>query len=55
MEKSVLKLILYRECKEVKSITEPNSDESLTYILEIAEKWKKEDAKRNTIKFSIEK
>ena len=53
-KKQNLKLTLYRDYKEIRTIIEPNTDEKLNYILEVSEKWKREDTKRNTIRFSIE-
>jgi hypothetical protein len=49
-----LKLILYENGKEVKTILKHNSETSIEQIMDTAEKWRKKDIKKNSIKFSIE-
>jgi len=56
MEKEkTLKLILYKDCKEVEVILEENTKKGLDIILNKVEEWKNEDKKKNTVKFIIEK
>jgi len=50
-----LKLILYKDCKEVKMILEENTKKGLDIILDKVEEWKNEDIKKNTVKFIIGK
>ena len=55
MEKEkTLKLILFRDCIKIKTIIELKTEEGLTSIIGKAEKWKSEDIKKNTVRFSIE-
>lgn len=54
-KEKTLKLILYKDCIEVKTITELNTKEGLNIILNKIEIWKAEDSKRNTVKFIIGK
>jgi uncharacterized protein YqgV (UPF0045/DUF77 family) len=49
-----IKLILFKDFKELKTIIEVKTSESLESILNIAENWKEEDIKRNSIRLSIE-
>lgn len=49
-----LKLILFKDFKEIKTIIELKTSESLNSILDMAENWKEEDTKRNSIRLSIE-
>ena len=51
-KKKTLKLILYKDCKEVKTIEEENTNEGLNNILDKIEEWKNEDLERNTTKFT---
>ncbi len=56
MEKEkTLKLILYKDCKEVKMILEENTKKGLDIILDKVEEWKNEDIKKNTVKFIVGK
>ncbi len=50
-----LKLILYKDCQEVKIILEENTKKGLDIILDKVEEWKNEDIKKNTVKFIIGK
>ncbi len=50
-----LKLILFKDFKEINTIIELKTSESLKSISDIAENWKEEDIKHNTIRLSIEK
>ena len=43
----ILKLTLYKDFKEVKTIVESSANEGYIHIQNIAEKWKAEDIKRN--------
>ncbi len=56
MEKEkTLKLILYKDCQEVKMILEENTKKGLDIILDKVEEWKNEDIKKNTVKFIVGK
>ena len=54
-KEGILKLILFKDFKEVEVITKTNTDSSLFYIMERADNWKKEDVKRNTVRLVFEK
>ena len=45
---NILKLLMYKEGKEIRTILKPNTDESLREISDTAEKWKKKDIKKRT-------
>ena len=50
-----IKLIMFKNCMETETIIANNTEEGAAYIFDLAEKWKKKDTKRNTIRISVDK
>ena len=54
-KEKTFKLILYKDCREVKMIEEENTKEGLNDILDKIEEWKNKDVEKNTVKFLMNK
>ena len=52
--KGFVKLVLYKDFKEVDTIITVKTDIALNQAICLAEEWKKNDIKRNAIRLSFE-
>ena len=54
MNESFVKLVLYKDFKEVDTIITVKTDTALNQAICLAEEWKKKDIRRNAVRLSFE-